>query len=165
MLVALVAKQAGARVVVSEISPFRLKFAKDLGLEALNPMDTNLAEWARENSGGSGADVVFEVSGAKPAALSMTELLAIRGRIIMVAIYPQPTEINLFHFFWKELEMIGARVYEPEDYEKAIELIASNALPLDKMVTKVKPLDQLPDIFDNITKESEAMKILIDCQA
>ncbi|MEM6884335.1 MAG: zinc-binding dehydrogenase [Verrucomicrobiota bacterium] len=165
MLVALVAKQAGARVVVSEISPFRLEFAKSLGLEALNPMETDLAEWAKENSGGSGADVVFEVSGAKPAALSMTDLLAIRGRIVMVAIYPQPTEINLFHFFWKELEMVGARVYEPEDYEQAIELIASNALPLDKMVTKIEPLAELPALFDNIANETEAMKILIDCQS
>ena len=34
-------------------------------------------------------------------------LLFIRGR-----------EINLFHFFWKELRLPGARVYEREDYER-----------------------------------------------
>lgn len=165
MLVALVAKNAGARVVVSEITPFRLEFARSLGLEALNPIETNLPEWAREQSGGSGADIVFEVSGAKAAAASMTDLLAIRGRIVVVAIYPQPTEINLFHFFWKELEMRGARVYEPEDYEKAIELIASNALPLERMVSKVEPLDALPEVFKELHSNPEAMKILMDCQA
>ncbi len=165
MLVALVAKNAGARVVVSEISPFRLEFARNCGLKALSPVETNLAEWAKEQSGGSGADIVFEVSGAKQAVASMTDLLAIRGRIVIVAIYPQPVEINLFHFFWKELEMKGARVYEPEDYEKAIELIASNALPLEKMITQVEPLKNLPNVFGQLSANPEAMKVLMDCQA
>ncbi|MEO0795495.1 MAG: zinc-binding dehydrogenase [Verrucomicrobiota bacterium] len=165
MLVAMVAKHAGARVVVSEISPFRLDFARSLGMEAVNPMETDLPTWAREQSGGSGADIVFEVSGAKAAAASMTDLLAIRGRIVVVAIYPKPVEINLFQFFWKELRMSGARVYEPEDYEKAIELIASGELPLDKMISQVEPLEKLPQVFKDLDSNPEAMKILIDCQS
>ena len=165
MLVAMVAKNAGARVVVSEITPYRLAFAKKIGLEALNPIETNLEAWAKEQSGGSGADIVFEVSGAKAAAGSMTDLLAIRGRIVVVAIYPQPVEINLFHFFWKELTMIGARVYEPEDYEKAIELIASGELPLEELISKVEPLETLPNVFTELDSNPEAMKVLIDCQS
>ncbi|MDP4643848.1 MAG: zinc-binding dehydrogenase [Opitutales bacterium] len=165
MLVALVAKSAGARVVVSEISPFRLEFAKSLGLEALSPIDTNLEEWSKEQSGGSGADIVFEVSGAKQAAASMTKLLAIRGRIVVVAIYPQPIEINLFDFFWKELSMSGARVYEPEDYEKAIQLIASGDVPFEKLISLVEPLEKLPDVFKQLETNAEAMKVLIDCQS
>jgi 2-desacetyl-2-hydroxyethyl bacteriochlorophyllide A dehydrogenase len=165
MLVALVAKAAGARVVVSEISPFRLEFAKSVGLEALSPIDTDLEAWAKEQSGGSGADIVFEVSGAKQAAASMTKLLAIRGRIVVVAIYPQPIEINLFDFFWKELSMSGARVYEPQDYEKAIELITSSEIPFEKLISQVEPLEQLPEVFKQLDSNPEAMKVLIDCQS
>ena len=137
MLVAMVARHAGARVVISEISPFRLEFARSLGFEAFHPVETDIAAWVREQSGGSGADIVFEVSGARSAALGMTGLLAIRGRVLLVAIYPQPVECNLFHFFWKELRLIGARVYERDDYEQAIRLMASGSLPLEKMITGV----------------------------
>ncbi len=165
MLVALVARQAGARVVMSEVSPFRLQFARELGFEALSPLEIDLAQWLREESDGSGADLVFEVSGAKSAAASMTDLLAIRGRIILVAIYPQPTEINLFHFFWKELSLQGARVYEREDYEKAIDLMARGVLPLEKLITEVQPLENLPDAFARLDSNPEAMKVLIDCRA
>jgi 2-desacetyl-2-hydroxyethyl bacteriochlorophyllide A dehydrogenase len=165
MLVALVARQAGARVVISEISPFRLEFARSLGFEAFSPKETDLAAWVREQSGGSGADIVFEVSGAKAAALGMTDLLAIRGRVLLVAIYPQPVELNLFHFFWKELRLIGARVYERDDYEKAIELMASGALPLDKMITEVQPLEKLPEAFQRLDSNPGAMKVLIDCRS
>jgi 2-desacetyl-2-hydroxyethyl bacteriochlorophyllide A dehydrogenase len=123
----------------------------------------DLPAWMKEQSGGSGADVVFEVSGAKAAALAMTDLLAIRGRVVMVAIYPQPVELNLFQFFWKELKLIGARVYEPEDYEKAIALMASGELPLDRMITDVKSLDEMQDAFEKLEANPASMKTLIAC--
>jgi 2-desacetyl-2-hydroxyethyl bacteriochlorophyllide A dehydrogenase len=149
MFVAMVARQAGARVVISELSPFRLAFARRLGFDAFSPQEVDLPAWVREHSGGSGADIVFEVSGAKAAALGMTELLAIRGRVLLVAIYPQPVELNLFHFFWKELRLIGARVYERDDYEQALQLMAAGALPLAEMITAVQPLDQITAAFQN----------------
>lgn len=163
MLVALVAREAGARVVLSEVNEARLEFARKLGLEAVHPGEVDLPEYCREQSGGSGADVVFEVSGAKPVALGMTDLLAIRGRIVVVAIYPQPVEINLFQVFWKELTLHGARVYEPEDYEKALTLMAAGTLPLEQMITKIEPLDRLAEAFENIDHQPDGMKVLIDC--
>jgi len=108
---------------------------------------------------------VFEVSGAKAAALGMTELLAIRGRVLLVAIYPQPVELNLFHFFWKELRLIGARVYERDDYEQALQLMAAGALPLAEMITAVQPLDRITAAFQGLEGNAEAMKVLIDCRA
>ena len=44
--------------------------------------------------------------------------------------------MRLFDFFWKELELRGARVYEPEDYERAIELARERRLPLERLITK-----------------------------
>jgi (R,R)-butanediol dehydrogenase / meso-butanediol dehydrogenase / diacetyl reductase len=164
MLIALVAREAGAKVLLSEVNEARLAFARELGFEAVNPLKTDLASLCKEKSGGSDADIVFEVSGAKAAALGMTDLLAIRGRIVVVAIYPQPIELNLFHFFWKELTLHGARVYEPKDYEQALALMESNKLPLEKLITKVEPLNRLPEAFATIDREGEGMKTLIDCR-
>jgi 2-desacetyl-2-hydroxyethyl bacteriochlorophyllide A dehydrogenase len=165
MLVALVARQAGARVVLSEINPFRRQLASSLGLETVDPTQVDLPAWVKEQSGGSGADVVFEVTGAKAVALGMTDLLCIRGRIVIVAIYPKPVELNLFHFFWKELQLRGARVYEPQDYDQAIQLISSGALPLEKLITKIEPLEKLGEVCRELHGNPEAMKVLIDCQA
>lgn len=163
MLIAMVARNAGARVVVSELSGFRLEFARSLGFEAVDPRAVDLAQFVREHSGDSGADVVFEVSGAKAAILSTTELLRIRGRPLLVAIYPQPAEINLFHFFWKELRLQGARVYEREDYEHAIELLAGGTLPLSRMISAVLPLREIAQAFTTLESDPAAMKILMDC--
>ncbi len=164
ILIALVAKARGARVVLSELNRTRIEFAQSVGIEAVNPLETNLAELCQRMTSGRGADVVFEVSGAKAAALSMTELLSIRGRMVVVAIYPTPTEIDLFQFFWKELQLRGARVYEKEDYEEAISLIASGALPIGKMITDVVPLEGIQRAFDSLASSQNAMKVLIDCR-
>lgn len=165
MLVAMVARAAGAHVILSEINPSRLAFARELGFEAVSPAETDLPELCRERSAGAGADIVFEVSGAKAAAATMTDVLAIRGRIVVVAIYPKPVELNLFQFFWKELKLCGARVYEPEDYEKALQLIGAKSLPLESMITRVEPLEKIQGAFENLDVTPDAMKVLIDCQA
>jgi 2-desacetyl-2-hydroxyethyl bacteriochlorophyllide A dehydrogenase len=164
LLVALVARQAGASVLVTEVGAFRLELSRSLGFEAWDPTSVDLPAYVREISGGSGADIVFEVSGARSAVLGMTDLLAIRGRIVLVAIHPQPVEVNLFQFFWKELRLAGARVYEREDYEAAIALMASGKLPLARLITSVRPLTELPAVMEALERDPRAVKVLLNCQ-
>src|SRR5262249_7217372 len=73
-LVALVAKNEGARVVVSEVNPFRLRLAADLGLETVNPKEVDLPKFVNAETGGAGADVVFEVTSSAAGAEMMTKL-------------------------------------------------------------------------------------------
>ncbi len=165
LLIALVARGEGARVVLSEVNPARLELAAAVGFETVDPDATDLAAAVEAMTGGAGADVVFEVSGSTAGALAMTQLTALRGRIVVVAIYSEPTPVRLFDFFWKELQLRGARVYEPEDFERAIELLASGTLPLDRLISRVEPLDRLPSLFAELDRSSHDVKVLIDCAA
>jgi 2-desacetyl-2-hydroxyethyl bacteriochlorophyllide A dehydrogenase len=164
LLVALVAREAGARVVVSEVNPHRLAIASTLGLDAFDPSSGDLAAHIDTLTSGAGADVVFEVSGSATGALEMTRLAGLRGRLVLVAIFPEPMPVRLFDFFWKELELRGARVYEPEDYERAIALHEAGELPFERLITAVEPLDRLPEVFEEHAGGSSAMKILVDCR-
>jgi len=162
-LVALVARHAGARVVVSEINPFRIRLLRGLGFEVVNPLETDLVKFVNGETGDSGADIIFEVSGAAPAAATMTEIVRTRGRIVMVAVYAKPAPVNLHKFFWRELIMCGARVYEREDFEQAIRLLAARTIPFEKLITDVRPLDGLQRGLEEMEKGAEVMKILVDC--
>ena len=165
LLVALVARETGANVLVSEVNPSRLALAGELGLDAVDPRAVDVAEHVAALTGEAGADVVFEVSGSAAGALEMSRLACLRGRIVLVAIFPEPQPVSLFDFFWKELELRGARVYEADDYERAITLLEDGRLPLDRLITAVEPLDRLPEVFEEQSRTSSAMKILVDCQA
>ncbi len=163
LLVAMVAKEVGANVIISEVNEKRIEKAKSMGLNAVNPTKINLVEYVREKTEGRLADVVFEVAGVQPALDIMTEITGIRGRILMVAIHGQKKEVDLFKFFWKELKLIGARVYEKEDYEKSIDLITKNKLPFEEMITDVQPLTNIQKVFENIDNNPDGMKVLMDC--
>ena len=164
LLVALVAKDTGANVIISEVNENRIAKAKSLGLNAVSPLKVDLVEYVKEQTENRRADVVFEVAGVQPALDIMCEVAGIRGRIVMVAIHGQKKEVDLFKFFWKELKLIGARVYEKEDYEKSIALITANELPFEDMITDIQPLSNIQQVFENIDKNPEGLKVLMDCQ-
>ena len=161
VLVAMVARAAGGNVVISEVNPHRLAIAETLGFETVNPKESDLAAAIDSRTGGKGADVVFEVSGTQPGVDSMTDCAATRGRIVMVAIHAQKPEVDMFRFFWRELELVGVRVYEKEDYEKAIAIIASGGIDADTVITDVSPLSEIQAAFDSLDSSPTALKSLI----
>lgn len=163
LLIALVARQKGATVLVSEVNPARIALAESMGLQTVNPLEKDLVQEVAAWSDDAMADVVFEVSGVAPAVEAMTELPNVRGRIVMVAIHPEPKPINLFRFFWSEIRMIGARLYEPEDFDEAIRLAASGVLPLESLITQVDPIEATQKVFETIDANPEGMKYLIQC--
>ncbi len=162
MLVALVAQHAGADVIVSEINPYRVGLASALNLEAVNPNDIELVDLVTNRTNGAGADIVFEVSGSQAGASVMTDLLRTRGLAVVVAIFAKKPEIDLFRFFWRELRLQGVRVYESQDFADAIALAASGDLPLDKLITDVRPLSALKSGFEDMDKGGQVMKILLE---
>jgi len=164
ILVALVAQAGGAQVLLAEVNPFRVRLAGELGIAAVNPAETDLAALVNERTGGAGADIVFEVSGSAAGAEMMTKLPRTRGRIVVVAIFAEPPKVDLFRFFWRELKLSGARVYEPEDFESAIALAAAGSLPLERLITTVLPLGRLEDGFRQMERGGEVMKILVSCE-
>jgi len=165
MLIAMVAKAAGGRVTVSEISAYRRQMAESLGFTTLDPTTANVGESCYESTAGKGADVIFEVSGSQAGVNAMTEAAATRARIVMVAIHTQRAEVDLFKFFWREIELLGARVYEPEDYEKAIKLVASGAIAADTIITSVAEIDDIDAAFHALDTDSQSMKTLIHCSS
>lgn len=81
---------------------------------------------------------------------------------MVVGIHPQPNPVDLFQFFWKELELKGARVYEDEDVATAIQLADSGKLPLDKIVTATYPFEEAQAAFKRMDSGSDVMKILLE---
>lgn len=165
LLIALVAKEKGARVMLAEINTTRLALAESLGLEVINPLVGDAAETVSSLTNGAMADCVFEVSGSAPGVELMTKLPAVRGRIVMVAIHPQPREVDLFKFFWSEIRLIGARLYEAQDFDEAIALVAAGKVPVEPLITAVHPMADVQSTFEGIAGDPAGVKYLIACGA
>ena len=160
VLIAIVAADAGADVLLVEVDPSRRSFAADLGLRVA---DGDLPALVDDWTSGAGASIAFEVSGAAEGVTTAVDSLAVRGRLCLVAIHPSPREVNLHRFFWRELSLVGARLYTREDFVTATELVHDGTVPADRLITHVEPLASAARAFDALAGGTGQMKVLVDC--
>lgn len=163
-LIASVARHRGARVVLVELDPGRREMAQGFGIDAIDPREVNLVDYVMQQTDGAGADVAFEVSGAAAGVTSAVEVLTTRGRLVMVAIHPKPKEIDLHRFFWRELEMFGARLYQRNDFEEAVRLVAEGVIPARQLISRIVSLQDVEAGFLAL-ESGGVMKVLVDCRA
>lgn len=165
ILTAIVLRHSGAsRIFISDVDGGRLKFAASLGFEAVDVRSTNLVGHVAATTAGEGVDVVFECSGVESAALEMTKLVRVGGMICMTGIHKAPRPVDLRDLNFKELTLIGSRVYTKHEFEATVAYAAAIAEDLQKVVTQVVPLSQSGTLFDLIADPAVAtVKVLVDC--
>ncbi|MEU7883735.1 zinc-dependent alcohol dehydrogenase [Microbispora bryophytorum] len=161
VLIATVARDAGAHVIVAEVDASRRSRIAALGFEVIDPASADMAAEIGRWTNGVGADVVFEVSGAAAAARSATDLAKVRGTIVVVAIHSAPRELDLQRVFWRELRLLGARVYQRSDFERAVDLLSRGRIPAQALISRVVPIEEVASAMDDLSA-GRAMKILVD---
>ena len=161
ILIGMVAKQRGANVYLSEVNLQRIEMANQLGFQTINPADTDVGKFMYEVTGNKGADVIFEVSGSQAGVDCMTQAASARCRIVMVAIHAEQPKIDLFQFFWREIELLGARVYTAADFEAAIALIGSGSIDCDAIITNVQDIGKVGEVLADLSGNPNALKSLI----
>ena len=158
LLTALVAKARGLpHVIVSDVLASRLELARKLGLHAVAAGE-ELRNLVMELSGSNGADVLFECAGHPSSAREMTALVRSRGVIVNLSVFKKPVEIDMQAINFKEIDVVGSRVYERKDFQDAIELAMK--LPLDRIVSHTFPLHEVALAFEQF-RSGEVCKVII----
>jgi len=165
LLIAVTARQAGGDVLLVEPNAYRRSVAAGLGFAVSDPATSDVTGTVEEWTRGAGARVAFEVSGSAAGVDTAVSVLAVRGRLCLVAIHPVPRSVNLHRFFWRELTLVGARLYERADFEHAVELVVDGTVPADALITHVARLTEADTAFNTLDAGTGVMKVLIDCQA
>lgn len=159
LLTALVASTRGlASVLISDVLPSRLALARRLGLNAV-PAGAELNTKVEATTSGDGVDLVFECAGVPATAKHMTSLVRSRGTIINLGVFKKPVELDMQSVNFKEISILGSRVYARRDFEVAIEL-ASN-LPIRDIVTHMFPLYKVQTAFDLFRQGRDVCKVLV----
>jgi (R,R)-butanediol dehydrogenase/meso-butanediol dehydrogenase/diacetyl reductase len=158
LLTALVAKARGvANVIVSDVVAARLQLAESIGLRAV-PAGKELMDVVMQLTDNNGADVCYECAGHPSSAREMTTLVRSRGVIVNLSVFKKPVEINMQAINFKEIEIVGSRVYERKDFQTAIDMAMT--LPLAKIVSHAFPLESVSLAFQEF-QSSNACKVLI----
>jgi 2-desacetyl-2-hydroxyethyl bacteriochlorophyllide A dehydrogenase len=156
LLMALVARAIGADVTVVELSEYRRGIAEEFGLRAVAP-----DAFADSVDPDEDPDVAFEVTGVGPGLETAYRALTPGGRLVVVGIHPEPRPIDLQSLFQREVEIIGARLYTREDFEEAVELVASGRIDPTALISEVVNMEAAGDAFERLLSGGTAMKILV----
>lgn len=70
--------------------------------------------------------------------------------------------MDLHRIFWRELELIGVRVYEHADYVEAVRLVHGAQVPADRLISRIVPLTEVAQAFEALAAGGD-VKVLIDC--
>lgn len=162
LLVGLVAKHSGAgRVMVTDISPYRIAKAQELGFITLDARKADVPQEIKSLTGGKGADVVFEVAGTPITAKQMTEAAKIQGQIVVVSLFKQPPTVDLSAMHFKELSLMTTRCYSRTDFQTAIQLMAGDQVHVSRLISHELPLERIAEGFALMENPEEALKIII----
>ncbi len=165
-LVAQTVKAMGAsKVLLSELSAYRLETAKKCGIETVNPGEKDLKEAITECFGTDGADVIFECIGINPTMKQAIEYARKGSDIIVVGVFGDLGTINMGFIQDHELRLIGTAMYRVEDYKTAIELVNEGLIEFDALIThrvKFRDYSKAYEIIDE--QKDKAMKVMIDME-
>jgi (R,R)-butanediol dehydrogenase/meso-butanediol dehydrogenase/diacetyl reductase len=163
LLTALVVKSKGVpNVIVSDVLHSRLQLAESLGLTAVKAGAELLAR-VMHLTDSNGADVLFECAGHPSSAREMTALVRSRGVIVNLGVFKKPVEVDMQAVNFKEIEVLGSRVYERQDFQNAIDLAMQ--LSLEKIVSHAFSLNDVSLAFAQFQSNDSCKVLILPAQA
>ncbi len=142
--IALARLHGADRVIIADINAERLRLAAPFAPDAaIDVSQTDLVSEVRRLTNGKGADVIVTATPAPAAVVQAVEMARKGGRILLFGGLPKddskpPVDMNLVHY--NALALIGATTFAPRHYRLAVKLVASNRIPVDKLITHRLPL-------------------------
>jgi 2-desacetyl-2-hydroxyethyl bacteriochlorophyllide A dehydrogenase len=167
LYIAILAKAWGAeRVIISEINEPRRKFVESMGIETINPTEVDAMDLMNQVTGGSGFDIVYDTSGAAACVLQMPDLCRCGGKLLSLGLSGDAYPFVIGKVSFKEITLIGNRLYSQDDFEKGVRFVEDNwkELHLDRMVTDRLTLSDIEKALNMMLNGENICKIIIDCQ-
>jgi L-iditol 2-dehydrogenase len=156
-----------ARIIATDIHPFRLEAARRAGAEvAIDAERRDLAEAIRGANDGRLADVVI-VCTAAPAAANQAMLAVDRGgTILFFALFPPGTT---FAFPAHDLGRNGITIAHsyagpPADMKTALDAIAAGRVDVKSLITHRLPLARTGEGFRLVIDAGESLKVIVEPQ-
>ncbi len=160
---ALVAQKVGARkVVITDISPYRIELAKRLGVQHVVDVSNNTLHDVMDDIGMTeGFDVGLEMSGAAPAMRQMISRMNNGGKIALLGIAPTEFAVDWNEIIFKMLTVKG--IYGREMYETWYKMIAlvQSGLDISDLITHRISVDDFESGFAAMLS-GNAGKVVMD---
>lgn len=153
------------KMCVLEPLDYRRKLAKKLGAdEIIDPQSEDPLDRVMDVTNGVGVDVAFEVAGEADSYQLAATLVKPGGTVVIVGIPADQEHIPIQAITARRagLTLTFVRRFNPRDFPKAVDMIASGQVEVASLITHHFPLDEITPAFEMLHEYSdEVVKTII----
>ena len=163
-LVGQVARSQGAKVLITDISDFRLGIAAECGLKAVSQAKSeSLADASGRVFGKKGFDAAFECAGVEATLGAAVESIQKGGTIVIVGVFGDRPRVNIGLVQDRELVLVGTLMYQLRDFVKAVRLMKKGEVVTKPLETRHYPFEAYAEAYAFVDHQADqSMKVFID---
>jgi threonine dehydrogenase-like Zn-dependent dehydrogenase len=157
------AKARGARTICIDVDDEKLELARAAGAAyTINNTKEPLHSRLQDLTEGRGPDVVVEAIGSPATFRVAVEEVSFTGRVVYIGYAKEPVSYETRLFVQKELDVLGSRNAQSEDFHAVIRFLEAGKFPVDQAVSMVVPLEDAADALRSWSENpSQFTKILV----
>ncbi len=142
------ARYRNARVIVTEVAPWRAERARQMGaIAVLDPRSSDVVDQIRDLTHGAGVDVALECSGTVPAQRLCIDATRRRGVVAFVGECADELAIRISpDLIRKGLTLLGNWHYNLQDYPAIVQVIRESPL-IDLLISHQFSLQEVEKAF------------------
>ncbi len=148
-----IAKLKGAKVIATDVDPYRLQKAKEFGAdEAIHAGEALDVK----------ADRIIMCTGAYKAFEQAFEYIERKGTILLFAIPQKSIKIPTEDFWRNEITVTSSYGAGPVDLEESLYLIEHNKVNVKATITHKLPLEKIQEGFGLVAGAKESLKVVLE---
>ncbi len=159
-----ISKWIGATVIMADLLDKRLKIADQMGADfCINVSKTSLMDEVKKITDGAGAEVVITSLGVPKVIEESLKLVRNGGTFNIFGGPPagQPITIDPRWVHYSEIIITGTFASTPDEFKKAIDLIASGELEVEDLISDKFTLDNMLDAVERAKKQDMIRGIVL----
>ena len=159
---ALLLREAGARVFISDVSEDRLRLAGGLKAGEVVDARSDVAEKVKSGTAGRGADVAIIASGSKAAILQGLRSVRKGGKVCLFGVPAKGSvlDYDISELYNAEREIVTSYGAVEEDTKAALKVLTTQGAEFGSLITHRFPLERFNEAVEAATGGS-AMKVIL----
>lgn len=162
VMLALVARSLGARVVVTERSPTRVHSASHLGLTVVNTVEQDLTEYLTAHWQRQDARVVFVAVGSPTAVEQSGRLVAPGGILLAFGGMPGGERVCLdaHAIHYREIIVTGSFGFRMDQFRRAVSWLSDHVDEARAVVTDIVPFSDVLGALQRV-RDGQGLKTVV----
>jgi L-iditol 2-dehydrogenase len=149
-------------LVVVELDEGRRRKAMELGATlAIDPAQEDPGTTVAGITGGVGVDVCIEAAGITPTVTAAVNVTRPGGTLVWLGNTSRDVQIDLFKIVWNQLTIVASVGMTRSSVTRAIELIETGAVPVERLVNLQVPLADGVAAFDRTVHDMSIIKTVL----